>query len=349
MNESDDGGDDRLNTRAIVIPKAHTVELQEVALKPLGVDDVLVQTALTSISAGTERMLLSGVMPHPMLQFPVVPGYETVGEVIETGDNAKAWLGKRVYVGGNYGFIGVNPAFGGQSQYIVAPQTHLTDLQTLSDEQGVLLALAATALHGVDQLGTMDDGRWTTGDGGRKTEDGASVMILGQGIVGQLAARIAKARGMHVTVTDKVPARLALSIADEVIDISDSSAVVGGPSSVVNLPSPISNLIDATGKMEAIAPLLMKMQKGGRIVLLGFYDCLSLPYQPIFLKELTLVSSSQWAPGDVARARDMLVNGEIDTANLITHRAEVSDAPHAFDVSFNDPACVKMVLNWRKS
>ena len=329
-----------MNTRAIVIPKAHTVELQEVALKPLGVDDVLVQTVLTSISAGTERMLLSGVMPHPMLQFPVVPGYETVGEVIETGDNAKAWLGKRVYVGGNYGFIGVNPAFGGQSQYIVAPQTHLTDLQTLSDEQGVLLALAATALHGVDQA---------TGDGGRKTDGGASVVILGQGIVGQLAARIAKARGMHVTVTDKVPARLALSIADEVIDISDSSSVVGGPSSVVNLQSPISNLIDATGKMEAIAPLLMKMQKGGRIVLLGFYDCLSLPYQPIFLKELTLVSSSQWASGDVARVRDMMINGEIDTANLITHRADVSDAPHAFDVSFNDPACVKMVLNWRKS
>ena len=325
-----------MNTRAIVIPKAHTVELQEVALKPLGVDDVLVQTALTSISAGTERMLLSGVMPHPMLQFPVVPGYETVGEVIETGDNAKAWLGKRVYVGGNYGFIGVNPAFGGQSQYIVAPQTHLTNLQTLSDEQGVLLALAATALHGVDQLGM--------GDGGQKMDNRSSVsglpssvVILGQGIVGQLAARIAKARGMHVTVTDKVPTRLALSIADEVLDSSE----------IANRPSPIVNLIDATGKMEAIAPLLMKMQKGGRIVLLGFYDCLSLPYQPIFLKELTLVSSSQWAPGDVARVRDMMERGEIDTANLITHRASVSDAANAFDVSFNDPACVKMVLNWR--
>lgn len=320
-----------MNTRAIVIPKAHTVELQDVALKPLGIDDVLVQTALTSISAGTERMLLSGVMPHPMLQFPVVPGYETVGEVIETGDNAKAWLGKRVYVGGNYGFIGVNPAFGGQSQYIVAPQTHLTDLQTLSDEQGVLLALAATALHGVDQLGTGDDGR--------KTERPSSVVILGQGIVGQLAARIAKARGMSVTVTDKVASRLALSIADEVLDASE----------IANRQSPISNLIDATGKMEAIAPLLMKMQKGGRIVLLGFYDCLSLPYQPIFLKELTLVSSSQWAPGDVARARDMMAQGQIDVHNLITHRANVSDAAHAFDVSFNDPACVKMVLDWRKS
>ncbi|MCS6846470.1 MAG: alcohol dehydrogenase catalytic domain-containing protein [Anaerolineae bacterium] len=199
-----------MKTKAIVIPAANTVELREVELKPLGADDVLIQTTLTSISAGTERMLLRGVMPHPMLQFPVVPGYETVGKVVEAGDNAKAWLGKRVYIGGNYGFVGVNPAFGGQSAYIVAPQSHLTDLQSLTDEQGVLLALAATALHGVDvAFGAA---------GKTKDEDGLrpppSVLILGQGIVGQLAARFAKARGAHVTVTDKVASRLRLSAAD---------------------------------------------------------------------------------------------------------------------------------------
>ena len=128
----------------------NTIELREVPLKPLGADDVLVQTTVTSISAGTERMLLKGVMPHPMLQFPVVPGYETVGIVTDAGENAQAWIGKRVYVGGNYGFVGVNPAFGGQSAHIVAPMSHVVDIGALSDEQGVMLALAATALHGVD-------------------------------------------------------------------------------------------------------------------------------------------------------------------------------------------------------
>jgi 2-desacetyl-2-hydroxyethyl bacteriochlorophyllide A dehydrogenase len=74
-----------MKTKAIVIPAANTVEIREVELKPLGAEDVLVQTTITSISAGTERMLMRGVMPHPMLQFPVVPGYETVGEVIDAG------------------------------------------------------------------------------------------------------------------------------------------------------------------------------------------------------------------------------------------------------------------------
>lgn len=313
-----------VKTKAIVIPAANSVEMREVELKPLGAEDVLIRTRRTSISAGTERMLLKGVMPHPMLQFPVVPGYETAGEVIESGANAQDWLGKRVYVGGNYGFVGVNPAFGGQSQFIVAPASHLTDLQTLSDEQGVMLALAATALHGVDVAGLSA---------------GMSVLILGQGIVGQLAARFAKARGATVNVLDKVPSRLRLSLADEIV--SPEPPPPGPPA-----PGQYDVLIDATGKMEAIAPRLMSVKKGGRVVLLGYYDRVDLPYMPVFLRELTLAASKEWAQGDLVRARDALAAGDVNVQPLLTHCMGAADAPHAFDVAFNDPDCLKMILDW---
>ena len=84
----------------------------------------------------------------------------------------------------------------------------------------------------------------------------------------------------------------------------------------------IDVLIDATGKMEAIAPMLMRMKRGGRVVLLGYYDAISLPYQPVFLRELTLVSSMQWAPGDVARARDLM-------AASANRNKQFDDAPYA--------------------
>lgn len=331
-----------MKTKAIVIPKAHTVELREVELKPLGADDVLIQTTLTSISAGTERMLLRGVMPHPMLQFPVVPGYETVGKVVEAGANAQSWLGRRVYVGGNYGFVGVNPAFGGQSAYIVAPQSHLTDLQSLTDEQGVLLALAATALHGVDMAF----------DASRKAEDGnvlhppSSILVLGQGIVGQLAARFAEARGAHVTVTDKVASRLKLSVADVKLRVEDGELRNEEDPSFSIRDAQFSVLIDATGKMDAIAPRLMNIRKGGRVVLLGYYEKIDLPYMPAFLRELTFVVSKEWAPGDLARARDAIAAGQIEVRSLITHCLPADDAPKAFDIAFNDPDCVKMTIRW---
>ena len=312
-----------MNTRAIVIPTAHTIEMREVELKPLGPQDVLVRTTTTSISAGTERMLLQGVMPHPMLQFPVVPGYETVGEVIEAGEAAAEWIGRRVYVGGNYGFVGVNPAFGGQSAHIVAPASHLTEIAALTDEQGVMLALAATALHGVDVGGVVA---------------GQRVAILGQGVVGQLAARFARARGAHVTVTDCIAERRAVALADVVVDPD------APPQEFTAAQFDV--LIDATGKMEAIAAELMKVRRGGRVVLLGYYQSIALPYTPIFLRELTLASSSQWAPGDLVRARDAIAAGEVDVRPLLTHRMGAETAREAFDVAFHDPKCIKMILQW---
>ena len=324
-----------MDTKAIVMPAAGQIEVRRVELKPLGPDDVLIRTSLTSISAGTERMLFKGVMPHPMLQFPVVPGYETVGQVVEAGQNSRAWLGKRVYVGGNYGFVGVNPAFGGQSEFIVAPASHLTELHALTDEQGVLLALAATALHGVDVAGIQPAGQQD--DPTRPDE--LTTLVLGQGIVGQLAARFAKARGAVVHVTDQAEARLRYAVADAIVPAEPPPGPPG--------PGVYDVLIDATGKMEAIAAHLLSVKKGGRVVLLGYYDRIDLPYMPVFLRELTLAASKEWAPGDLARARDAIAGGRLDVSGLITHRLPADEAPRAFELAFNDPECLKMALVWK--
>jgi 3-hydroxyethyl bacteriochlorophyllide a dehydrogenase len=251
-------------------------------------------------------------------------------------------------VGGNYGFVGVNPAFGGQSEYIVAPKSHLTDLQSalggaLSDEQGVLLALAATALHGVEvaglQVGRLE-GLEPSNLTNLSTFQPSNLLVLGQGIVGQLAARIARAHGARVIVTDREAARLRYSQADVILNTSADYPI---PETLKD----VEILIDATGKMEAIAPMLMRMKRGGRVVLLGYYDCISLPYQPVFLKELSLHSSMQWAPGDLVRARDMMAVNAIETDTLLTHRMKAADAAQAYEVAMNEVECVKMVLDWR--
>lgn len=77
-----------IKSRAVVIPKRNTVELRTVQVMEPRAGDVLIRTAYTSISAGTERMLLDGRLPQPQLLFPVVPGYETVGQVVQLGARA---------------------------------------------------------------------------------------------------------------------------------------------------------------------------------------------------------------------------------------------------------------------
>lgn len=312
-------------TVAVVIQAPGEVGLREVCLGSPGPDDVVIETAYTSISAGTERMLLAGQMPHPMLQLPVIPGYETVGRVTATGANVSdEWLDRWVYVGGAHCYDGINPAWGGQSAKLFTSVERVVPLEGVPPKQGVLLALTATALHGIDLV---------------DPQVGDRLLILGQGPVGQLAARIARQRGSWTAVVDRNPARLGKSEADLSIDVSRQALAD-------HITEPVETIIDATGSMEAIAAALPHLAQGGKILLLGYYQQLTLPYMPLFLKEAQLITAKEWATGDLQRSRDLIATGEIDVTPLMTHERQINDVSAAYHQALNDLDCLKMVIHW---
>lgn len=312
-------------TQAVVIPEPGKVELQEVTLKQPGAGDVVIETAYTSISAGTERMLLAGQMPHPMLSLPVVPGYETVGRVVEVGAEVDpSWCDRWVYVGGALCYDGVNGAWGGQAATLFTDASRVVPLDGVNPEQGVLLALSATALHGVDRA---------------NVQAGQRVLVLGQGPVGQLAARFAQARGASVIVADRVASRLSRSVADQVVNVGEAALSEA-------IEEPVDTIIEATGSMEALAGALPHLSSGGTVLLLGYYSKLDLPYMPLFLKEAQLVTAKEWAANDLARCRDLIIDGTLDVAPLITHRRPIDDIAAAYETAFNEPDCLKLILDW---
>ena len=313
------------NTRAVVIPEPNRIELQDVQLLPHGATDVVVETVYTSVSAGTERMLLAGQMPHPMLSLPVVPGYETVGRIIETGsDVSPDWLGRWVYVGGARCYANVNPAWGGQSARLFADVSRVVPLDGISPADGVLLALSATALHGVDLV---------------DPKPGQRLLVLGQGPVGQIAARIAHSRGAWVAVADRVASRLARSVGDKIVDVSVEAATSA-------IDRPVDVIIEASGSMAALADALPLLANGGAILLLGYYQTLQLPYMPLFLKEARLLTAKEWAAGDLVRCRDMIAAGTLEVSSLITHQYPISEVADAYQVALGDPNCLKLLFNW---
>lgn len=314
-----------MQTNAVVITAPHQVGIQPVTLKPLAAGEVAVATRYTSISAGTERMLLAGQMPHPMLQLPVVPGYETVGEVVELGSGVdKSLLGKLVYVGGSMCYSDVNAAWGGQSERLHVSAERALELRNVAAKQGVMLALSATSLHGVDNLNPQPYDR---------------ILVLGQGPVGQLAARFLTARGATVVVTDRNAQRLDRAHATQTVNVSTTSL-----RDVVD--EPFSAIIDATGSMDAITEALPHLKTGGTILLLGYYHKIDLPYMPLFLKEARLLTAKEWAPGDLRCARNYIEDGTLDVAPLITHEVNSAEITSAYDTALNDDACLKLVINW---
>lgn len=325
-----------MHTHALVITAPEQIELQQVALTELGPEDVIVQTLYTSISAGTERMLLAGRMPHPMLKLPVVPGYETVGRVVTVGPDVPAGVeGQIVYVGGARCYVDVNPAWGGQAAALIVDYRRVVPLDGVQPELGVLLALGATALHGVDVLAGADALSTT-----EINQDlaGKRVLVLGQGPVGQLAARIARARGAWLAVAERTASRRAHSQADLVLDgEAPLSDALGGP---------VDAIIEATGSMAALASAIPALAANGTLLLLGYYDKLDLPYMPLFLKQARLLTAKEWGPNDLGRVRGMIASGALDVAGLITHRMPVAEFVAAYQVALEDAECLKLVLNW---
>jgi len=312
---------------AVLATAPNVVSLGQVELADLGPGDVLIRTMATSISAGTERQMLAGTIAMPGgSPFPYIPGYEAVGVVEAVGAEVQAGLlGQHMFVGGSMGYKGVKAFFGAQSSAIVAPAARVIPLGDLDVRLGLLIGLAATALHGLARIGPLA---------------GKSLLVCGQGAVGRLATIAARHQGAAwIAVSDMHPGRLSGAPADEVL-----LAVPGG--SPEPLGRKVDVLIEASGNAQALVPFLPSLVRDGTILLLGLYERFSLPYLPLFFAEPTLVVSREWGAGDPEAALALLGATREQAGALLTHDFACADAAAAFAAAIGDPACHKAVLHW---
>src|SRR5262245_59707455 len=179
-----------MNTVAVVLEKPERLALSRLVLSAPGDEDVVVDVEWSGISTGTERLLWSGRMPSfPGMGYPLVPGYESVGRVAEAGPQSGQRVGDRVFVPGARCYGAVRGLFGGAASRVVVPGNRVTPFNEGLGEQGVLLALAATAYHAIELA--------------RATPD----LIVGHGVLGRLLARLAVSLGETPTVWERNPER----------------------------------------------------------------------------------------------------------------------------------------------
>ena len=106
-------------------------------------------------------------------------------------------------------------------------------------------------------------------------------------------------------------------------------------------------VIDVSGDAGAFDTLVQRLAPGGEIVLAGFYDRVGFAFPPAFMREARFRIAAQWREGDLAEIVRLVESGRLSLDGLITHRAPAASAPEAYPVAFGDPACLKMVLDWR--
>lgn len=313
-----------MDTLAVVLDEPLHLSLRRLELSPPpGDDDVVVAVEWTGISAGTERLLWTGRMPSfPGLGYPLVPGYETVGRVEWAGPNAGHEVGTRVFLAGARCFGETRALFGGAASRIVVPGDRAIRCAPTIGEEGVLLALAATAYHAA----------W--GAGGGQPD-----LIIGHGALGRLLARLAVAIDPSApppVVWETNAARHDGTMGYTVVHPGDDHR------------RDYRAIYDVSGDSAIMDTLIARLAPGGEIILAGFYsDPLHFTFAPAFLREARFRVAAEWRPTDLSAVAELVDAGRLDLSGLITHRADPMDAEAAYATAFGDPACIKMILDWR--
>jgi 3-hydroxyethyl bacteriochlorophyllide a dehydrogenase len=305
-------------TPAVVIEAPGQVGYRELELEPPGATDVVVEVDFSGVSTGTEKLLWSGRMPaFPGLGYPLVPGYESVGRIVDAGSAAQGRIGESVFVPGSSGFRGARGLFGGAARRVVAASARVVTIPESLGEAGILLALAATARHAIV--------------GGAPPD-----LIIGHGVLGRLLARLAVADGAAPVVWEINPRRCGGARGYRVLDPAEDPR------------RDYRAIYDVSGDAGLIDTLIGRLARGGEIVLAGFYETRpSFDFAPAFMREARLRIAAEFTPADLAHALAQAASGALDLDDLITHRAPAYEATTAYSTAFTDPECLKLCLDWR--
>jgi len=319
------------------------VVLKEGEIGGPGPRELLLEAEFSTMSPGTEGALIAGFMMPP----PQDIGYSLAAKVVEVGSEVTDYKPGDYVVGtarhANYQIV---------PEGLVSPVPKGTDL-----EQAAFFNLAHTALYGIRRSGL---------------QLGEPALVMGQGLVGALAAQLARLAGaVPVIVTDvdetrldiarQLGAHVAINPAknpDQLQQIVDELGLGGIPA-----------IFEATGQRAPLTQALDLVKERGRVVMLSTVHGEEMPNisEPMFMKGAVLygayvnskpftlrrtdliipgtwppvlaegsrryVNSDTWTSDEDIRALLNLIRyGSLDVRPLISHRFTVDQIPAAYDL-----------------
>jgi len=312
-----------LITTAVVFAQPGQLSLESLELTPPGEEDVVVEIDWSGISTGTERLLWTGRMPSfPGMGYPLVPGYESVGRVTAAGIRSGLSVGESVFVPGASCYGAVRGLFGGASARVVVRGARVVSITERISEQGVLLALAATAYHALSAPQALQP-----------------ELIVGHGVLGRLIARLTVLRGGEPPVVWETDAQRAMGAEGYTVIHPDADP-----------RHDYRAIYDVSGDAKLLDQLIARLAPQGEVVLAGFYsEPLSFSFPPAFMREARIRVAAEWREPDLHAAKRLAESGELSLDGLITHRHPAHEAAAAYQTAFGDPNCLKMILDWRRN
>lgn len=322
----------------------------------VGRGTVLVEVKSTLISPGTE---LGGVPdkrknPDPE-RGPRPFGYGNAGVVLEVGDGVDDLKpGDRLAcMGGGYAL---------HASHAVVPINLTCPIpEGRSFDEAGFAHLAATALHAVRRT---------------QIEFGQNVAVFGLGLVGQIAAQLARLSGAHVMAVDRLEMRVDAAAkcgADLAVNASEEDPVeraaeftrgYGLDAAIIAFGGDANTVIDQIIKMLKLAPDTHRM---GCITIVGgatFESSFPTRFGNVDIRTSSRPGpgyhDEQWEHGadyppvfvewttrrNIEECLRAAADGRLDLESLITHRFPLSEGPKACELLVEHPEqAIAVILN----
>ncbi|MBD3293247.1 MAG: zinc-binding dehydrogenase [Armatimonadia bacterium] len=310
------------------------------------------RTVFSTISRGTELDLYTGQFHSRKAGtqwYPMLPGYIPVGEVLEIGDKVDHIEPGDYVIGSNLFGTWAGDycvAWGGHLETVVySKQTHSGQSaeRAVKVPSGVklqhagLAMLGAIAYHGVEYK--VQPG------------EGETILVIGQGAIGSMAAQLCHVRGARVIVAALCQNRL---------DVAEQWGAAGTINTAeVDLWEGVRELcedgepqaiIEVTGEPDLLDDVLHNAPAYCRIHAQGMYlEPISL-YIPetLFGRQLTLSATCGERPEMVAAVLELMAEKKLQVEHLLTDIMGYDEATAAYERVHGEPdEVVTIALDWR--
>lgn len=339
--------------------------LAEIPVPKVKMGHLLIESRVTLVSSGTERMLVEfgkanlidkafqqpdkvrmvldkiktdGLQPtleavFNKLDQPLPLGYCNVGRVVESGKGvAEFEVGDRVISNGKH------------AEVVNVPKNLCAKVPNgVSDEEASFTVLGAIALQGIRLV---------------QPTLGETVVVTGLGLIGLLTVQLLRAHGCRVLGLDfdKDKLKLASQFGAEVVDLAAGQDPVKAAEHYSRGRGVDAVIVTAaTDSSEPIHQAALMCRKRGRIVLVGVTG-LHLSRDDFFKKELTFQVSASYGPGrydpnyeergqdypvgfvrwteqrNFEAVLDMMSDGRLNVKPLISHSFDISEADKAYQL-----------------
>jgi D-arabinitol dehydrogenase (NADP+) len=336
--------------KAVVYTSPRDVQVRDVPDPMPGPEEVLLRVEVAGM-CGTDLHIQEGAL---FSTYPLTPGHEIVGTVVQAAEGAAGpQVGRRVVAdntvvcGGcryckrgqplfcrNFYSLGINGP-GGFAEYVAVRAEKCFDADGLDPLVAVTTEPLACVVHGTDVLGL---------------KAGSDVLVFGAGPTGLLLAQlIAHGGGARVTVAAPSAFKLALARSygiDRTV-LLDRSDLDAGVQALAGLSDGgYDAVVDATGSPEVLSRCLELARDGGTVLVYGMAsEEQRLPISPyeIFRRELTVKGSF----GQVHcfdRALAELRSGRVRSEGMVTHTFPLEDFETAIGCLRDEPSCLKVAL-----